>query len=96
MQERQMSFDPRPQETASGNGSQNSQAAGEGTRRPDLYVIRIPDEKERVRAMGALLDVNEPWVSTVGNLYGLNGRHMKALQARGIAFEWVSKPPAHA
>jgi hypothetical protein len=91
-----MSSEVQPQQTASGNGAPNNQEeASQGFTRPSLHVIRIPDKTERVRAIGALLEVNDVWVSTAGNLYGLNTRQVKALQAKGIAFEWVSKTAPH-
>src|SRR5262249_9256890 len=97
VREGQMSSDPQPQKPSSGNGAPD----GRGTAAKDgwessLHVVRIPDHEERVRAMGALREVNEVWVSTAGNLYGLNTRQVKALQAKGVVFEWVSKTAFHA
>jgi hypothetical protein len=92
-----MSSEFQPQQTASGDGAPENQ---EETRReackPPFHVIRIPDKKERVRAVEALLEVNEAYVRTAGNLYGLSTKQVKALQANGITFEWAAEPPRHA
>jgi hypothetical protein len=60
-----------------------------------IHLIRIPERKERVRAMEALVTSGEAWVSVPGNLFCLTSKQLKAVQAKGIAFEWVSKPVSH-
>ncbi|MCI0461131.1 MAG: hypothetical protein L0Z62_29635 [Gemmataceae bacterium] len=61
-----------------------------------IHLIRIPERTERVRAMEALVTSGETWVRVPGNVFCLTSRQLQAVQAKDIAFEWVSKAPSHA
>jgi hypothetical protein len=63
---------------------------------PPIHLIRIPERKERVRAMEALVASGEAWVRVPGNVFGLTHRQLQAVQAKGVAFEWVSQAPSDA
>jgi hypothetical protein len=60
-----------------------------------IHLIRIPERQQRERAIEALLTTGEGWVSAPGNVFGLSSRQVKALEAAGVTFEWLSKAPAH-
>ena len=80
--------------TAVGDDTESSAASVESGL-SGMRVIRIPDRAQRERAFQALLGTGESWVSASGNVMGLSSRQVKALQAMGIAFEWVSKAAPH-
>ena len=60
-----------------------------------IHLIRIPDRGQGERAFQALLTTGESWVNAPDNVMGLTTRQVRALEAAGVVFEWVSKAPPH-
>jgi len=64
--------------------------AGNGScHAPFGHLIRIREDKDRARAIAALLAVREARVTFPGNIMG--GEHIEALKREKIPFEYVSK-----
>jgi hypothetical protein len=70
----------------------DSADAGNGSwHAPFGHLIRIREEKDRARAIAALLPVREARVTFPGNIMGVTGEHIEALKREKIPFEYVSK-----
>jgi hypothetical protein len=59
----------------------------------NVHLIHIGDREERVRAMGAFLEVPESWVSLPGNVLGVTDKHIEALRQLNppVPFETATK-----
>jgi len=60
-----------------------------------IHLIKIPDKKDRVRAIGALSEVQIAYVRRPDNIYGVADEHINALRKHDIPFQFISKEPAH-
>ncbi|MBI3823469.1 MAG: hypothetical protein HY289_12440 [Planctomycetes bacterium] len=58
-----------------------------------IHLIHIGDRAERQRAIQAFLDVPETWASFPGDVLGVTGKHLDALQRATppITFEPAKK-----
>jgi hypothetical protein len=60
-----------------------------------VHLIRIPDEKDRIRAIGPLSEVQITRVRLPGDIFGVTDEHIEALKKANIPFQYVSKEPAN-
>ena len=60
-----------------------------------IYLIKIPNEKDRVRSFGPLSEVQIARVRLPGDLFGVTDEHIEALKKANIPFQYVSKEPVN-
>jgi len=60
-----------------------------------IHLIHIGDREERKRAIQAFLDVPETWTSFPGNILGITGKHLDALQNATPPIIFESAKKAH-
>jgi len=54
------------------------------------YYIRIPNQDDRVKAIGVFLEIPSPRSRFPDNVMGVTLAHIQALQREGIPFEMAS------
>ena len=60
-----------------------------------VHLIHIGDGSERKRAIEAFLEVPETWTSFPGNVLGVTGKHLEALQRATPPIRYEPAKKAH-
>ena len=60
-----------------------------------IQLIHIGDREERKRAIQAFLDVPETWTRFPGNVLGVTGKHLDALQQAAPPIKYEPAKKAH-
>ncbi len=60
-----------------------------------IQLIHIGDAEERKRAIQVFLDVPETWTSFPGNVLGVSGKHLEALQQAKPPIKYEPARKAH-
>jgi hypothetical protein len=63
--------------------------------RDSVHLIHIGDLEERKRAIIALIDVREAWLSFPGDVFGITGRHLEALRQANPPIQFETAKKAH-
>ena len=60
-----------------------------------VHLIHIGDREDRKRAIAAFLDVPETWASFPGDVLGVTGKHIEAMQRLNPPVQFESAKKAH-
>lgn len=60
-----------------------------------VHLIHIGDTPERLRAIGLFMEVPENWVSFPGNVLGVTGKHIEALQKANPPVKYETAKKEH-
>lgn len=60
-----------------------------------VHLIHIGDRDERLRAIDLFLDVPETWMSFPGNVLGVTGKHIDALQKANPPVKYEAAKKEH-
>jgi len=60
-----------------------------------VHLIHIGDLEERKRAIMALIEVREAWLSFPGNVLGVTGKHLEALRQANPPIRFETAKKAH-